>query len=130
MYPDITAVELADQLEAVRDVPPDLTGPLALLDEASLSWTLRYPQLTEPHRAFAEVRGRLWPHSRTETTWNETVTAASALADGLRELGDIRLERCSEATEEGPCNRVLREGGRCAGSHGRLRPPAETGTPA
>ena len=48
MYKELTATRLADALDQVKYLSPELTGPLAMLDEASLGWGSRYPQLTEP----------------------------------------------------------------------------------
>ncbi|GGU39125.1 hypothetical protein [Streptomyces violascens] len=120
MNEEYTAAELAGELSAVRHLSPELTGPLAMLDEASLGWTLRYPQLTEAHQAFAQARGRQWPRTRTEQTWQQVVACADNLAAALRELGDVSLERCTQPTQWGTCDRVLPEQGPCRAGQDHL----------
>jgi hypothetical protein len=128
MYQEFTATELAEALDRVRHLSPEQTGPLAMVDEASLGWTGRYPQLAEPQQAFAQARGKQWPHSRTEQTWQEVVTAASGLAAELRKLGDISLERCTDQTGWGTCGLALPESGACRGAHAHLRSSADAET--
>ncbi|MEW1760362.1 hypothetical protein AB0393_28110 [Streptomyces cyaneofuscatus] len=117
MQEKYTAAELADELSGVRHLSPEMTGSLSMLDEASLGWTTRYPQLAEAHQAFAQARGQQWPRTRTEQTWQQVVAAADTLASALRELGDVRLEHCTQPTSWGTCDRVLPENGSCRGAH-------------
>ncbi|MFD4526638.1 hypothetical protein ACFWP7_22435 [Streptomyces sp. NPDC058470] len=128
MYSDLTSAELADALDRVRGLSPDLTGPLSMLDEASLGWTGRYPQLTELQQAFSQARHKQWPHTRTKQTWQEVVTTAGALATALRELGDIRLERCTARTGWGTCGLALPEKGSCRAEREHLAPAAGSET--
>ncbi|MFG2211971.1 hypothetical protein [Streptomyces sp. NPDC048638] len=115
MYKEYTATELAGELSGVRHLSPELTGPLAMLDEASLGWTMRYPQLAEAQQAFAQARGQQWPRTRTEQTWEQVVACADNLASALRELGDSSLDFCDQPTAWGTCDRVLPEHGVCRG---------------
>ena len=119
MSEELTAVELADALTQVRRLPPDLTGPPAMLDEATLGWCPRYPQLDPAQRAFAQARHRhMSPRTRTERTWQDLLATADALAAALRELGGVRLERCAAPTGWGRCGRALPEQGPCtSGQH-------------
>ncbi|MFF9785661.1 hypothetical protein [Streptomyces nigrescens] len=128
MYKELTATELADELERVRLFSPELTGPLAMLDEASLGWPRRYPQLAEPQRAFSQARHAQWPRTRSEETWRQVVATASALAGALRELGDIDLERCTEQAGWGTCGLTLSEDGQCSAAQEHLAPTVEPGS--
>lgn len=128
MYSDFTSAELADALERVKGLSPELTGPLSMLDQASLGWTSRYPQLAEPQQAFSQARHKQWPHTRTEQTWQGVVTTAAALAAALHELGDVRLERCTEQTGWGTCGRALPEQGPCRAEKEHLTSAAGSGT--
>lgn len=128
MYQDFTSAELADALDRVKDLSPELTGPLSMLDEASLGWIRRYPQLAEPQQAFSQARHQQWPHSRTVQTWQEVVTTAATLATALRGLGDIHLDRCTEQTGWGRCGLALPEQGPCRAEQDHLAPAAGSGT--
>ncbi|MFE7485112.1 hypothetical protein [Streptomyces sp. NPDC057552] len=79
MLKSLTAPELADALDRVPRQSPDMTGPLSMIDEATLGWTRRYPQLTEVQQAFSRARLQQFPRTRTEQTWQEVVTTAGAL---------------------------------------------------
>ncbi|MEV7157198.1 hypothetical protein AB0N77_21660 [Streptomyces misionensis] len=127
MYDELAAVELADALTCVRKLSPEATGPLSMLDEATLGWSWRYPQLAELQQAFAQARSRQWPHTRTEQTWQDVITTAEALAEALRELGDVRLARCTEPTGWGSCGRVLAEQGSPCTSQEHILPEAQSG---
>jgi hypothetical protein len=85
---DMTVTQLADELNAVRYLPPELTGPLSMLDQASLRWSIRYPQIQQEQQAFATARQQQFPRTRTEQTWQDVITTAGALADALRRIGD------------------------------------------
>ncbi|WP_327359717.1 hypothetical protein [Streptomyces sp. NBC_01304] len=121
-----TAVELAAELDHVASMSPEMTGPLAMLDEEALGWTMRYPQFNAPHQAFAQARAQHWPRTRTEDTWLQVTTTARALATALRELGDVQLQRCTEQTAWGPCERVLPEQGPCRGANQHAPSPEGT----
>ncbi|MFJ3182405.1 hypothetical protein ACIPJN_29015 [Streptomyces sp. NPDC086796] len=126
MYDELTAVELAEALTRVRQLAPEMTGPLSMVDEATLGWSLRYPQLTQPQQAFSQARSRQWPRTRTEQTWQEVITTADALAAALRELGDVRLARCAAPTGWGSCRRVLAEQGAPCTSQEHLGSDSQT----
>ncbi|MET9779157.1 hypothetical protein ABZ023_33760 [Streptomyces sp. NPDC006367] len=122
MLKTLTSTELADVLGGVQCQSPELTGPLSMLDEATLGWTSRYPQLAESQQAFSRARRQHFPRTRTEQTRQEVVATASALFAALRELGDVRLERCAEPTGWGTCDLVLPEQGPCWGGQEHLAP--------
>lgn len=124
MLKTLMSTELADVLDGVQRQSPELTGPLSMLDEATLGWTWRYPQLTEAQQAFSRARHQQFPRTRTEQTWQEVVATAAALAAALRELGDVRLERCAAPAGWGPCGLVLPEQGPCLGEQEHLASPA------
>ncbi|MER8119166.1 hypothetical protein [Streptomyces sp. NPDC094031] len=120
MLKTLTATELADALDRIRDQSPEMTGPLSMLDEATLGWTWRYPQLTCVQQAFSQARHQQFPRTRTKQTWQEVVATAAALATALRELGDVPLERCAEPTGWGMCGLALPEQRPCLGQDEHL----------
>ncbi|MEU4080432.1 hypothetical protein [Streptomyces venezuelae] len=120
MLNTLTPTELADVLDSVHRQSPELTGPLSMLDEATLGWTWRYPQITEAQQAFSRARHQQFPRTRTEQTWQEVVATAAALSAAFRELGDVRLERCAVPAGWGTCGLALPEQGPCRGEQEHL----------
>ncbi|MEU3877734.1 hypothetical protein [Streptomyces sp. NPDC029704] len=112
-YEEYTAAELADALVYVGRGSPEDTGTLSLLDQATLRWSMRHPELKDAHEAFAQARQAQWPRTRSEETWQTVVIRANELAAGLRELGDAVLVLCAEQGEWGTCRRPLGEDGQC-----------------
>lgn len=77
---DWTAAQLAESLDLL-ELRPHLTGPLSLLDEATLAFGLKYPGVARQQKAFAAAR---YAHQRSaqETgeysgqAWHEAMAAA------------------------------------------------------
>jgi hypothetical protein len=117
-YPmDSTPAELAGMLDGVG-AAPHCTGPLSMLDEASLAYGWRYPQVGPLQRAFAEARhahmgSYHYLNGYSDEKWRQAVEAARALAEVLRPLGDARIERCARPTAWGVCESPLEEDGTC-----------------
>ncbi|MFD8335574.1 hypothetical protein ACFV42_23385 [Streptomyces solisilvae] len=121
MLKKLTAAELAWEFAKVRQLPPHLTGPLSMLDEAASGWSQRYPHLIELSDAFAQARSYHNKYRRrdmpTEQTWQKLVATADDLAVALQELGNIHLERCNAQSGWGEtCGSVLQENGSCRSS--------------
>jgi hypothetical protein len=118
MFEEATAAQLAAGLDQVQTLDLHYTGPLSMLDEATLRWTRRYPDLTPYHREFSNAWDSL---HRQEATGQEAPSArqrvrkaAAALADKLRELGQARLALCTAPTGWGRCCVPLDDDGQCA----------------
>jgi hypothetical protein len=113
-----TPAELAEHLDNLRYCPHS-TGSLSMLDEATLAYGGRYPEVDGPQRAFAAARYAHMQSYRTETcrysdeAWQRAVDAARALAKVLRPLGDSRIERCKRQAGWGVCNLPLGDDGVC-----------------
>lgn len=103
------------------ELRPHLTGPLSMLDEATLAFGWKYPEVAAEQRAFAAARSAHMSSCRetgeySDEAWREAMTAAHALADALRPLGDIRIARCKQPAGWGTCDLPLDDDGVC---HGR-----------
>lgn len=91
---DRTAAELAGVLDGMEDFPHN-TGGLSQLDEATMAFGQVSPYVAERQRAFSIARHAHMQSYRTETggysdeAWDRAMHAAHALADALRELGDV-----------------------------------------
>lgn len=109
MYEDYTANQIADELDQLKHDDPEFTGPLSLIDEATLRWTVRFPQLGTAHWAFAQARGR---HNLAagRDNWAQILTAATELASAIRPLGDVRLEFCGVRSVYGTCHGQVHNG--------------------
>ena len=121
MLKDSTAAQLADALDIMVRHPHDTMG-LSLLDEATMAFGDKSPELYEAQTAFANARDR---HMRSYTTergdytdesWAGAMVAAGRLAALLRPLGDMRIARCKEAAGWGTCNLPLDADGACRGT--------------
>lgn len=117
MFENYTAAELANALDQVQTLNPEYTGPLSMLDEASLRWAIAYPQLKPAQDAFAQARMEMYPIRRTEASVQEMRRVAAELAAQLRTLGQIRLSLCKADSPWGTCNGVLDATGNCRRSH-------------
>ncbi|MCX4681351.1 hypothetical protein OG413_45425 [Streptomyces sp. NBC_01433] len=124
MFEDCTAAELANALDSVRHGSPENTGILSLLDQATLRWAMRHPELVPRQQAFAQARQAQWPRTRSETTWQTVVASASKLATALREHGDAELRLCQERTGWGTCHLPLPKDGPCRSAAEHLPAPA------
>lgn len=109
MFEDYTATQLAAELDQIPDYDPQYTGPLSLLDEATLRWTARFPQLDAAHRAFAQARSR---HNLAagRDNWAETTRTAQELASAIRQHGDARLQFCNARSVYGTCHGQIHNG--------------------
>ena len=120
---DRTAAELADALEVMDDFPHN-TGGLSLLDEATMAFGRKSPDVAELQRAFANARYAHMRSYRTETggysdeAWDTAMAAAHSLAAALRELGGVRIARCKRPAGWGTCNLPLEDDGQCRSSLG------------
>jgi hypothetical protein len=123
-YQDMTAVQLASQLDQIAHTPAEsaATGWVSMLDEATLGFWSTMPgtAVAEAQQAFGHARGS---HMRSYTTergdydpakWAELQSAAVNLATELLALGDYRIARCKAETGWGTCNLPLREDGTCS----------------
>jgi hypothetical protein len=123
VYMDLTAAQLADCLELAGSFPGN-TGALSMLDEATLAYGWRYDSIGPAQRAFADARHAHMSSYTTERgdyapeAWDAAMTAARALADALRPLGDFALPRCKRTGPCGTCNMVLDDNGECHSSLG------------
>lgn len=122
-YKDMTAAQLADQLDQIARMPAEhaVTGWVSMLDEATLAYWSTMPDTpaSEAQRLFAAAR---YIHMRSYTTergdydpakWAKLQAAAFNLATELRAMGDYRIARCKAETGWGTCNLPLREDGTC-----------------
>lgn len=112
-YEDYTAHEVATALESLRYASPEDTAGLSLLDEATLRWAGRFPELSGQQRAFAQARQAQWPRSRSAETWQSVLSRANELAAALRDLGDVELTLCRQQTQWGTCKEALADDGQC-----------------
>jgi hypothetical protein len=118
VYQDSTPAELADLLDELEQFPHS-TVALSMLDEATLAYGSRYPEVSGSQRAFASARLAHMQSYTTETgnyadeSWRKATEAAHALASVLRPLGDARIERCKRRTGWGTCNIPLDADGTC-----------------
>jgi hypothetical protein len=133
MLDDRTAAQLADALEAMDGFPHN-TGGLSVLDEATLEYGWRYPQVGAAQRAFANARHAHMRSYRTEAgsysdeAWQRAMAAAHSLAAALRPLGGLRLARCARPSEWGTCGLALDDDGTCH-SRDHAAPPETPGEP-
>lgn len=117
----LTARELADCLDLVPKFPHN-TGALSQLDEATVAYRYKFPGIAGWQQAFADARHRHMRSYRsavgnyTDESWQAAVDAAHGLAEAMRALGDLRLERCQRPTGWGTCNFVLDDDGTCHGT--------------
>jgi hypothetical protein len=124
---DLTPAELADALDMTERFPHN-TGSLSMLDEATIAYGSKYPDIGSLQRAFASARLAHMNSYRTEysdysdAAWQRAMNAAHALAVALRPLGGARIERCKRPTGWGTCNFPLDDDGTC---HGRDHTDAE-----
>jgi hypothetical protein len=115
---DWTAGELADALDRMRN-HPHLTGGLSMLDEATLAFGDKYPEVGEAQRVFATARiAHMRSYSRdtgqySDEAWAEAMRAARRLAAALRPHGDETIARCKATTGWGTCNLPLDDDGTC-----------------
>ncbi|WP_030894223.1 hypothetical protein [Streptomyces sp. NRRL F-5053] len=123
-YEECTAAELAHALESVRYESPENTGVLSMLDQATLRWSMRYPELADRQQAFSQARHAQWPGARNDETWGNVLACASELASSLRELGDAELALCQERTGWGTCHAPLSEDGQCRSTAEHLAAPS------
>lgn len=109
MFEDCTATQLAAELDQIPDYDPQYTGPLSLLDEATLRWTGRFPDLTATQWAFSQARGR---HNLAagRDNWAEITKTAQELAGAIRPLGDVRLQFCGARSVYGTCHGQVHNG--------------------
>lgn len=127
---DWSAAELADALDRMSGHPHN-TGGLSMLDEATLAFGSKYPQVGEAQRAFAAARmAHLSSYSRTfegysEDAWRQAMDAAAHLAAALRPLGDTQIARCKEQTGWGTCNLPLDDDGACRRTDEHIGEPEE-----
>lgn len=110
MFEDYTAADLADELDQVKHYDPYYTGPLSMLDEATLRWTVRHPGLSTRQNAFASARHLHKRSSKPEQGWASVVTAAEALAVALRPYGDEQLQFCGARSVYGTCRGQVHDG--------------------
>lgn len=123
MLRDMTAVQLADQLDNV-DSSPHATAYLSALDEATQAFRRMSPALAEAQMTFGHVR---YDHKRSfspaigaysDTSWEKVVDAAHALAAQLRPLGGTSILRCKRLAAHGVCNIPLDDDGVCRSTLG------------
>lgn len=113
MLKNHTASELADILDRVKTFDPQYTGPLSMIDEATLSWTMRYPELAHAQSEFSSARHQYRPHEGLHA-WPAVVDTAAALAAALRPLADTRLTFCGQHWNDGhACTGVIQDDGLC-----------------
>lgn len=112
-YEDHTAETMADAVSDLRYADPADMAGLAALDEATARWAERYPELSEPQKAFAGARDAQWARTRTAETWQTVLTSGTQLAAALRELGDVKLTLCPAHTPRGTCKVALSDDGQC-----------------
>lgn len=122
-YENYTATELADALKSVLYGSPENTSTLSMLDQATLRWAMRHPELADRQRAFSQARHAHWPGTRSNETWGNVLACASELSSSLRELGDVELALCQEQTGWGTCNFPFSEDGHCPSSSEHVAPP-------
>jgi hypothetical protein len=99
---------LAQAIDEVGALPREATGYLSQLDQLVLKLTGAYPQLSQPHRAFAAARQNVGPVQVTDASWAELLRTAAALADAVRSLGDAEVCLCQKQTRWGTCNTALK----------------------
>jgi hypothetical protein len=86
-----TPTGLADALDEL-EYHPHNTGGLSMLDEATMAYGSRYPDIDPLQRAFARARYahmgsyRTKTNSFTDESWRTAMDAAHALAAALRRL--------------------------------------------
>jgi len=120
---DATAAELARDLEVMEDFPHN-TGGLSMLDEATLAFGWKYPEVGSAQRAFADARHahmRSWStgaQAYSDEAWRTAMDAALSLAAALRKLGDMRIARCKRPAGWGTCNLPLDGDGECRSTLG------------
>lgn len=120
---DHTAAEFADLLDGMEDFPHN-TGGLSMLDEATMEFARVSPGVETVQRAFVTARFAHMQSYRPETgtysaeAWQRAMTAAHSFAAALRELGDMRIARCTRPAGWGTCNLPLPEDGECRSSAG------------
>jgi hypothetical protein len=123
---DNTAADLADALDAL-DVGSRAvkgTGWLSMLDEATLAFGSKYPEVAAPQREFGRAR---YAHLRSyspetggyaDEEWRCAIDAAHSLAAALRPLGDTRIARCERQAGWGTCDLPLDDDGQCRSTLG------------
>lgn len=114
---DWTAAQLADALDGMRHHAHN-TGGLSMLDEATLAFRFKYPNIAEPQQSFSAARhAHMRSYSTTgnysQDAWDRAMAAAERLAAELRPLGDTRIARCKQTTGWGTCNLPLNDDGTC-----------------
>jgi hypothetical protein len=123
---DWTAADLADALDALDTGSRAVkgTGWLSMLDEATLAFGLKYPEVAAPQQEFGQARYAHLTSYRPETggyadeEWQRAMSAAHSLAAALRPLGDKRIARCKRQTGWGTCNLPLDDDGQCRSTAG------------
>lgn len=118
-----SAAELADQLDTVG--PPHNTASLSMLEEATIAFASRSPEVRQPHAEFAEARhvylDSYSDGDYSDEAWQAATGAAHRLAEALRPLNGLRIARCGKQTEWGVCRLPLDEAGRCPDEGEHLR---------
>jgi len=123
MLKNSTAAELAEMLESMAAHPHN-TGGLSMLDEATMAFRNKNPDIAAAQQAFAQAR---YAHMRSyishsgtysQVSWEEAMRCARELAALLRPLGDTVISRCQREAGWGTCNLPLADDGTCRSSLG------------
>jgi hypothetical protein len=110
VFETYSATQLADELNSVKHYDPYYTGALSLLDEATLRWTGRHPELRAPQQAFATARSRQKRGGISDSDWPNVVSTAETLAQALRPYGNERLQFCGQRSVYGTCHGLVHDG--------------------
>lgn len=133
LYMDWSAKRLAEELVNTCYWPHSTSG-LSALDEATVAFGTKYPQVADAQRAFSQARIAHMRSWSTETrrysddAWDKVAEAAQRLADALRPLGNARVARCKERADWGTCNQPLTTDGTCCSQRYHIDPAEEVGT--
>jgi hypothetical protein len=116
-YIDMSAADLAGYLRRAGACKP-YTGPLSMLDEATLAYRDKSPELDAAQRAFAEARYPCMRRDVPDEAWAAVAVTAAALAALLESLGTYVIPRCKRTGPCGTCNMPLDADGECRSSLG------------
>jgi hypothetical protein len=120
-YMDCTASQIADELAATK-LEAVTTGFMAILEEATLEFAGKRAPIAVAHAVFSAARRgyqRTYDADDGFSTYAGVALVAAAhwLAEELRKLGDMKIDRCQREAGWGKCNLALSPGVPCEHEH-------------